>query len=81
VLEAANLQADLRRAGIEPWAWLINNSLALARPQSPLLQQRAGNELAQIELVARQHARRWAIVPLQAEEPVGVARLQRLARH
>src|SRR5574337_1400574 len=25
VLEAANLQADLRRAGIEPWAWVVNN--------------------------------------------------------
>src|SRR5574343_1293487 len=28
VLEAANLQADLRRAGIEPWAWVVNNSVA-----------------------------------------------------
>lgn len=26
VLEAANLQQDLRRAGIEPWAWVVNNS-------------------------------------------------------
>ncbi len=24
VLEAAGLQQDLRRAGIEPWAWVIN---------------------------------------------------------
>ena len=39
VLEAANLQADLRRAGIEPWAWVINNSVAAARPRSPLLAQ------------------------------------------
>jgi arsenite-transporting ATPase len=30
VLEAANLQQDLRRAGIEPWAWVVNNSLAVA---------------------------------------------------
>lgn len=37
VLEAANLQADLRRAGIEPWAWLINNSVAAAHTDSPLL--------------------------------------------
>ena len=41
VLEAANLQADLRRAGIEPWAWIINNSVAAAHPHSPLLRQRA----------------------------------------
>jgi hypothetical protein len=31
VLEAARLQEDLRRAGIEPWAWVINNSLAAAQ--------------------------------------------------
>ena len=30
VLEAANLQDDLRRAGIEPWAWVVNNSVAAA---------------------------------------------------
>ncbi len=41
VLEAANLQADLRRAGIEPWAWIVNNSLVAAQPQSPLLRRRA----------------------------------------
>ncbi|MBI3144633.1 MAG: arsenical pump-driving ATPase, partial [Pseudogulbenkiania sp.] len=81
VLEAANLQADLRRAGIEPWAWIINNSLALAKPSASLLRRRAANELAQIDAVASHHAHRWAVVPLQAEEPVGVERLQRLTRH
>ena len=35
VLEAAHLQEDLRRAGIEPWAWLINNSLSAAPPPLP----------------------------------------------
>ncbi|GHK58094.1 hypothetical protein KPZU09_78300 [Klebsiella pneumoniae] len=34
VLEAAGLQQDLRRAGIEPRAWVINNSLAAAKPSS-----------------------------------------------
>ena len=76
VLEAANLQLDLRRAGIEPWAWIVNNSLALARPVSPLLQQRARNELTQIELVAQTHAKRYAVVPLQANEPVGLEMLE-----
>jgi arsenite/tail-anchored protein-transporting ATPase len=81
VLEAANLQDDLRRAGIEPWAWIVNNSLAFANPASLLLRRRAANELPQIDLVASRHARRWAIVPLQAEEPVGVDRLKSLTRH
>jgi arsenite-transporting ATPase len=81
VLEAANLQDDLRRAGIEPWAWIINNSLAFAHPASALLRQRAATELPQIELVATKYARRWAVVPLQAQEPVGVDRLAQLVAH
>jgi len=79
VLEAAGLQADLRRAGIEPWAWIINNSVAAANPVSPLLRQRAHNELREIEAVAKQHARRYAVVPLLREEPVGVAHLLELS--
>ncbi|ULO24360.1 arsenical pump-driving ATPase [Methylocystis sp. SB2] len=79
ILEAANLQADLRRAGIEPWAWVINNSVAAARPHSPLLRQRAKNELLEVEKVATTHARRYAVVPLLSEEPVGVRRLLELA--
>lgn len=81
VLEAANLQSDLRRANIEPWAWIINNSLAMANPTSALMRQRASNELAQIAAVTTLHAKRWAVVPLQAEEPIGVERLKKLARH
>jgi arsenite-transporting ATPase len=79
VLEAASLQADLRRAGIEPWAWIINNSVAAAHPRSPLLRQRARNELKEIEAVANRHAHRYAVVPLLREEPVGVAHLLELA--
>jgi len=78
VLEAANLQADLRRAGIEPWAWIINNSVAAASAKSALLRQRAANELREINAVASQHAQRYAVVPLLKEEPVGVKRLRRL---
>lgn len=81
VLEAAGLQSDLRRANIEPWAWVINNSLAMANPTSVLMRQRASNELAQIEAVTTLHTTRWAVVPLQAEEPIGVERLKKLARH
>ena len=83
VLEAANLQADLRRAGIEPWAWVINNSVAassLSAPLiSPLLRQRAHNELVEINTVATHHAKRYALVALLPEEPIGVARLLQLA--
>jgi arsenite-transporting ATPase len=79
VLEAANLQADLRRAGIEPWAWVINNSLAASAAQSELLRQRARNELREIDSVTSRHASRYAVVPLCAVEPVGVERLLALS--
>jgi arsenite-transporting ATPase len=79
VLEAANLQADLQRAGIEPWAWIVNNSLVAANPASLLLRQRAASEVAQIDAVATRYARRYAVVPMLADEPVGVARLAQLA--
>jgi arsenite/tail-anchored protein-transporting ATPase len=79
VLEAANLQADLRRAGIEPWAWVINNSLAAGAPQSALLRQRAINELNEIDQVIARHSSRHAVVPLGAVEPVGVDRLLELS--
>lgn len=79
VLEAANLQADLRRAGIEPWAWVINNSIAATEVRSPLLRQRAENELREIASVATRHARRYAVVPMLRDEPVGVDRVSELS--
>lgn len=81
VLEAANLQADLQRAGIQPWAWIINNSIAATAVESPLLRQRAANELHEIDIVSHQHAQRYAVVPLMRNEPVGVNRLLELAGH
>ena len=78
VLEAAHLQEELRRAGIEPWAWLINNSLSAAPTSSPLLKQRAAFELAQIDAVRTRHATRVALVPMQDQEPVGIERLLNL---
>lgn len=78
VLEAASLQADLRRAGIEPWAWVINNSVAAARTSSYILRRRARAELARIDEVRANHAKRLAVVPLMAIEPVGVDGLHAL---
>jgi arsenite-transporting ATPase len=80
VSEAAKLQADLRRAGIEPWAWVINSSLAVAGSTDPCLGQRIAGELVQIERVRREHAKRLAVVPWLVQEPVGVTRLLELVR-
>ena len=60
---------------------MINNSVAAAHPHSPLLRQRAYNDLKEIEAVANHHARRYAVVPLLREEPVGIAHLLELSGH
>jgi arsenite-transporting ATPase len=80
VLEASALQDDLRRASIEPYAWVINASLAGARPVDPLLRSRAAAEVREIAKVKETLARRVALVPFQAEEPVGASRLMELTK-
>lgn len=79
VLEAVRLQEDLRRAGIEPWAWIVNNSIAASSTRSALLRRRARNEIVQIEAVATKQARRYALVPLLQKEPIGRPGLSALA--
>lgn len=78
VLEAARLQGDLRRAQIEPWAWVVNASLAAAGPREALLRQRAGAEVEQIDKVHHELAERTFVVPWSVEEPVGLDRLRHL---
>ena len=79
VLEAESLQADLRRAGIEPWAWVINSSLSAASPTDPLLVARAAEEQQHVERV-QQSVSRVAIIPWLTQEPTGSERLLELSR-
>lgn len=79
VHEAAALQEDLRRARIEPFAWVINQSLLGSGTCDPLLQSRERNEHRYLAEVAEKHAARTAWLPWQAEEPVGPAALAHLA--
>ena len=78
VLEAQALQDDLRKAGIEPFAWVINASLRAAHPSDPVLQQRADAEVALIRTVATELARRITLISFQVSEPTGPARLREL---
>ena len=78
VLAATRLQADLRRAGIEPWAWIINGSLAAAAPEAPLLRQRAAGERREINRIAHRHAARYAVLPWLRDEPLGTQSLRAL---
>lgn len=78
VSEAAALQEDLRRARIEPHAWVINRSLLGSGTRDPLLVARLAGEQEQIARVGQGLARQLYLLPWQAEPPEGLAALARL---
>jgi len=78
VLEASQLQNDLRRAKIEPFAWVINGALSAAGTTDPLLRVRAASERDVIAKVTGGLAARTHMVPWQVEQPVGAAALGHL---
>ena len=80
VSEAGRLQQDLQRAGIEPFAWVVNQSLLVSGTQHPLLAQRGQYEHPYIRRVSDQLSRCCAIVPWFAEVPTGVEGLRQLVR-
>jgi arsenite-transporting ATPase len=75
VSEAASLQEDLRRAKIEPWAWVVNRTLARTGTADPLLRRRIAAEVVQIARIREGLSQRLFAVPFCAEPPVGLARL------
>ena len=79
VHEAERLQRDLARAGIAPFAWVIEQSLLASGTRDPLLAQRGEYEIPFIRRVADELAPRCALVPWLAQPPVGVVGLQQLA--
>jgi len=66
VHETLSLQVDLRRAGIEPAGWIINQSLAPLSVMDPVLAQRRLREFRYIEEVVRQGVSTF-LVPWQAQ--------------
>jgi arsenite-transporting ATPase len=78
VSQAAALQEDLRRAQIEPYAWVLNRSVLAAQPRDPLLVARLAGEFQQIHRIQPALTEKLFVIPFQAEPPVGVAALRRL---
>ena len=78
VHEAERLQGDLARAGIKPFAWVIEQSLLASGTRDPLLSLRGDYEIPFIRRVADELAPRCALVPWQAVAPVGIAGLKQL---
>ncbi|WP_338415945.1 arsenical pump-driving ATPase [uncultured Sphaerotilus sp.] len=81
VSQAAALQDDLRRARIEPAAWVLNRSLLASGTTDPLLAGRLAGERRQMARIADGlSSRLTCVVPWQAVAPVGVEALSALTK-
>lgn len=78
VHEAERLAADLARAGIQPHAWIVNQSLLASGTKHPILCQRGAYEEPYIRRVADSLSRQSALIPWLVEAPVGESGLERL---
>lgn len=78
VSQAAALQDDLRRAQIEPYAWVVNKSILAAGTHDPLLQARLHGERQQMARIDEGLAQRTYVVPWLEQAPVGLLGLKQL---
>jgi arsenite/tail-anchored protein-transporting ATPase len=78
VHEAATLQRDLRRAEIEPYAWVINQVLSPLQLTDPIMKQRQLHERKYLQEVKEEQANRLAIIPWQISPPIGLQALSQL---
>lgn len=78
VSQAAALQDDLRRARIEPYAWVLNKSVLAAGTRDPLLASRLAGERRQMQRMSTGLARRQFIVPWLTSPPIGLVELSKL---
>ncbi|MDD5035978.1 MAG: arsenical pump-driving ATPase [Methylococcaceae bacterium] len=78
VHEAERLQQDLMRAGIEPYAWVVNQSLLCSSTEDPLLSQKGRNEIPFIRKVATELSSRCALIPWLPQTPIGALGLARM---
>ncbi|HBG49818.1 MAG TPA: arsenical pump-driving ATPase [Cyanobacteria bacterium UBA9971] len=76
--EAEALQSDLRRAGIEPYGWIINRSFAVSGTTDSILCAKGLNELNYIGEIAKTLSKRTVISPWVAEDLVGAEKLETL---
>lgn len=79
VHEAARLQEDLKRAGIRPYAWVINQSFFATGTTDPVLAERGRQEQEYFSEVKNTLADRVALIPWQIEAPIGSDRLRQIA--
>ncbi len=77
---AAQLQRDLRRAGIEPFGWVINQSLSTLDIHDPVLVSRKSHEAIFLPNSLSSMPRALPLIPWQVEPPVGIEALRKLGQ-
>ena len=80
VSQAGSLQADLRRAGIEPYAWVLNKTLLASGTRDPVLVARLNGERKQVERLSTGLAHHTFILPWLSRPPIGFVELSTLVR-
>ena len=78
VSQASALQEDLRRAKIEPYAWVLNRSVLAAKTTDPLLVSRLQGEVKQIKRIKEGLSKNLFVIPFQSDPPVGVSALKQI---
>lgn len=80
--EAEALQEDLRRADIEPYAWIINRSFAVSGTNDPILISKGLHELKYIEEITNKLSKNLeggtVLSPWICDELVGAESLKKL---
>jgi arsenite/tail-anchored protein-transporting ATPase len=66
--EASALQEDLRRAGIEPYGWIINRCFAFSGTRDPALCAKGMDELVYLNEIIDRHAKKAVISPWVSRE-------------
>ncbi|KMK76294.1 arsenical pump-driving ATPase [Alkalihalobacillus pseudalcaliphilus] len=78
VLEAERLQKDLKRAGIHPQTWVINQSLYKTEVSETVLRAKANSEKKWIKEVSQNMASQTILLPWLEEDAIGYDEMRKL---
>lgn len=76
--EASALQEDLRRAGIEPYGWIVNRCFAFSGTRDPALCAKGIEEIPYLNEIIDRHAQKAVISPWVAQELNGPENFRQL---
>lgn len=80
VLESSRLQEDLKRAGIIPKWWVVNQSLYATNTADSLLKGRASTEKLWLKKISEELTSHVSVIPWQEEEKIGYEKVKEYAK-